>query len=289
MCDTCKSLSKGNSVIHVKSSFLDSGGYTKMQQTPSPAVTTSATAYARFEKEVRDYFRLVMKEALSAAQGQQFPSTQSLVAEVERVIKHNRVNVPVYIREFLVRQFAAGSVIGLSQLPANLRGTVFPSLIEEQIETTITRLQNGTANATKTTLRSLIGDGLELGESVPELTARIQDWGRRNGDLDRQVKWRARRVARTESSRALNEGQVESWKESGLTRMKWVVAPNPCDFCKMMKRKGETQPIDQPFFGQGETLKSDTGSTLTFDYAAVKSPPLHPNCRCTLKPIISFK
>lgn len=288
MCDTCKSLKKQGH-INVKSSFLDAGGYIKMQQTPSPAVTTSVTAYARFEKEVRDYFRQVMKEALSAAQGQQFANTQSLVAEVERVMRTNRVNVPAFIREFLVRQFTAGTVLGLSQLPASLRGTILPSLIEQQIENTITRLQNGTANATRVTLRSLIGDGIELGESVPQLTERIQVWSRRNGDIDRQVKWRARRVARTESSRALNEGQVESWKESGLTRMKWVVAPNPCEFCEMMRRKGETQPISQPFFGQGETLKSKEGSTLTFDYAAVKSPPLHPNCRCTLKPIISFK
>ena len=181
--------------------------------------------------------------------------------------------------------------MGLSQVPPAARGSIanMPAAIERQIEQQIAKLQRGTGKGLEASLRSLVGDGLEKGETITELSERIQEWARRNGDIDRQIKWRARTVARTEASRALNEGQVGAWQESGIRRVKWSVAPNPCDFCRQMGRRGVSQPIDEPFFNQGDQLNLDVLGTLNFDYGAVKSPPLHPNCRCTLEPIISYK
>jgi hypothetical protein len=46
-------------------------------------------------------------------------------------------------------------------------------------------------------------------------------------------------------------------------------------------------PIDEPFYNVGDRLTTSKGKILNFDYAAVKSPPLHPNCRCTLLPILT--
>jgi hypothetical protein len=67
--------------------------------------------------------------------------------------------------------------------------------------------------------------------------------------------------------------------------MKWQIAPNPCEFCRAMSQK--PHPIDEPFYNVGDRLVTGKGRILNFDYAAVKSPPLHPNCRCTLLPIVS--
>ena len=287
MCEAC------NKSITVNQSMMDFGTpivHTKAA-TPDPAITTSATAFARFQREVRAYFRDVLKSSIVDVDPGSFTDAQSMIAEMQRRLQVNKILLPEFIREFLTRQALAGAEMGLTQLPVGMRApaTNMPSAIERQIEEQVARLQSGTGKGLEASLRTLVGDGLERGETIPELTDRVQQWARQNGDIDRQIKWRARTVARTESSRALNEGQVEAWKESGLTRMKWSVAPNPCDFCRQMGKRGITQPIDQPFFNQGDQLNVDKGGTLNFDYGAVKAPPLHPNCRCTLRPIISFK
>ena len=274
-------------VMNIKHSDLDSGLYIRTKaETPDPAITTSATAYARFQRELRQYLKLILTDATNINVGQH-PNVESAYAEMQRRVLQHQLAIPQFVQQFLMRQADAGMAIGMSRIPEGRRVQVMPEMIDRQIEEATVRLQRQAKQSLRTSLRSLMGDGLERGETIRELSGRVQDWARRNGDIDRQVKWRATRVARTESSRALNEGQVEAWKEAGLTRMKWQIAPNPCEFCKMMSQK--PHPIAKPFFGQGEVLQTDSGKRLTFDYSAIKSPPLHPNCRCTLLPIISNK
>jgi hypothetical protein len=274
-------------VMNIKHSDLDSGLYIRTKaETPDPAITTSATAYARFQRELRQYLKLILTDA-TEIDLERYPNAQTAYAEMERLVLQHQRAIPAFVQQFLIRQATAGMAIGMSRIPEGRRVQVFPEVIDRQIEEATVRLQRQAKQSLRTSLRSLMGDGLERGETIRELSGRVQDWAKQNGDIDRQVKWRATRVARTESSRALNEGQVEAWKEAGLTRMKWQIAPNPCDFCKMMSQK--PHPIAKPFFGQGEVLQTDTGKRLTFDYSAIKSPPLHPNCRCTLLPIISNK
>ena len=271
----------------IKHSDLDSGLYIRTKaETPDPSITTSATAYARFQRELRQYLKLILTDA-TAIDIERYPNAQAAYAEMERLVVQHQRAIPAFVQQFLLRQADAGMAIGMSRIPESRRVQVFPEMIDRQIEEATVRLQRQAKQSLRTSLRSLMGDGLERGETIRELSGRVQDWARRNGDIDRQVKWRATTVARTESTRALNEGQIEAWKEAGVTRMSWRKAPNPCEFCDMMSRKAIG--IEQPFFGQGDTLKSKTGRILKFDYSAIKSPPLHPNCRCTLLPIISNK
>ena len=274
-------------VMNIKHSDLDSGLYIRTKaETPDPAITTSATAYARFQRELRQYLKLILTDATNINVGQH-PNVESAYAEMQRRVLQHQIAIPQFVQQFLMRQADAGMAIGMSRIPEGRRVQVMPEMIDRQIEEATVRLQRQAKQSLRTSLRSLMGDGLERGETIRELSGRVQDWAKQNGDIDRQVKWRATRVARTESSRALNEGQVEAWKEAGLTRMKWQIAPTPCEFCRMMSQK--PHPIAKPFFGQGEVLQTDSGKRLTFDYSAIKSPPLHPNCRCTLLPIISNK
>lgn len=279
-CD-CEHI-KGMVIDH---SELDSGVYIRTKnQTPDPSVTTSATAYARFQKELRDYLRSILGAAIDVDLAA-FRTPQAAQAEMLRLIAQHDIPMPEYVRRFLARQAFAGMGIGMSRVPVAQQAVPLPDLVNEQVDETIVRLQAQARQSLKTGLRSLFGDGLERGETIRELSSRVQEWAKENGDIDRQVKWRATRVARTEASRSLNEGQVSAWKQVGLTRMKWQIAPNPCEFCRSMSQK--PHPIDEPFYNVGDRLVTSKGKILNFDYAAVKSPPLHPNCRCTLLPIVS--
>jgi hypothetical protein len=91
---------------------------------------------------------------------------------------------------------------------------------------------------------------------------------------DRLLRQRALLIARTETLRAVNEGQQALWEQAvrdgllGAKVMKlWIVTPDDktCPSCKAVRPK--RVPL-RSLFRSG--LKT------------VPTPPLHPNCRCTV-------
>ena len=269
----------------IQHSMLDSAAYiiTKAE-TPDPAVTTSATAYAKFNTELRNYLSEIMRDAISIDLAME-SSAQSALASMEQRLLTSEMALPDVVRDFLSRQARAGMQMGMSQVPVDVQVPIQPTAFDRRLEEGLVRLERQTRNTTTVAIRDLFGDGLERGESIDELASRVQSWARRGGDVDRQAKWRATRVARTEASRVLNEGQIAAWEEAGIEKMQWLVAPQPCEFCAMMKKRARVD-INAPFFTQGDSLVTSTGKRLNFDYAAINGPPLHPNCRCTLEPVI---
>lgn len=96
----------------------------------------------------------------------------------------------------------------------------------------------------------------------------------------RQLKNRAETIARTETIRSSNQGQLETWDQAmgkGLidadsARKLWIVTPDDriCDICAEMD--GVSVPYDESF-------QTDDGE--------IDAPPLHPNCRCSVGLIFS--
>ena len=96
---------------------------------------------------------------------------------------------------------------------------------------------------------------------------------------------RASMLARTGSIWAYNEGAVERYVADGVEVVEWLTADDDltCPFCAEMNGKRvETQ---ESFFSNGDALQAG-GETLKFGRFDVKHPPLHPNCRCTLIPVV---
>lgn len=92
---------------------------------------------------------------------------------------------------------------------------------------------------------------------------------------DKQLSYRARVIAHTESIRAVNEGQLETWnqaKDMGLideedVRKVFIVTPDDrlCEICAPME--GVKAKINEPF-------NTPIGPVMT--------PGLHPSCRCAM-------
>ena len=100
---------------------------------------------------------------------------------------------------------------------------------------------------------------------------------------------RAEMIARTESARGFVEGQRAAWQESGVvTGKKWMLAADACPFCTAAAAQfnDKSTPLDQPFYRKGSTLTAADGSVMNLDYSDVQGPPLHPNDRCDLEPIL---
>ena len=111
-------------------------------------------------------------------------------------------------------------------------------------------------------------------QAVADLTTQALAEGWSNNDLADALDSsgafggaRAETIARTETAAADVQGALIGWQASGVvTGKQWLVADaNECDLCAELD--GEVVELD------GEFPDGD--------------PPLHPNCRCTVLPVLS--
>lgn len=139
---------------------------------------------------------------------------------------------------------------------------------------------------TASLLRQTLSEGVTSGEGIPQLSARIEAvYSDARG-------YRATRIARTETLRASNFGALEAYKQSKVVEKKeWLTAKDErvCPWCGPLN--GKQLDLSDPFAEKGQTIngKNESGKSvrLTVGLADINMPPLHPNCRCTLIPIVS--
>jgi HK97 family phage portal protein len=130
-------------------------------------------------------------------------------------------------------------------------------------------------------LSEQIADGMSQGEALSAVTSRVKD------SLQLDASWRAERIARTETSRAYSAGKVQAWKEAGVKRKRFLLAPDSCPICKgFASQFNEAHDIDRPFLAVGESFKDSEGNEVANDYLDIDGPPVHPQCRCTVVPVL---
>lgn len=90
---------------------------------------------------------------------------------------------------------------------------------------------------------------------------------------ERVLKQRAENIARTESLRAANQGQIALWRQAvqqGLlpatVKRRWIVSGDERTCSRCLDLEDQQAGLDQVFDEGGEE---------------VMAPPLHPSCRCT--------
>ena len=99
-------------------------------------------------------------------------------------------------------------------------------------------------------LRRELALGFEAGESISQLTKRIE------GYFTDNEKYRAEMVTRTEVIAAFNEGHLHRYETEGVEKSEFYAAPDACAEC---------QPLD------GEVYITKEAHGII---------PVHPNCRC---------
>lgn len=223
--------------------------------------------------------------------------TAELTLEVEALLKSARWDkeIVAVMRPYLQRSLQAGIQIGTDTIKQLAKAV--PDFAPVQaglasyVETESTRLSRGLATSvnryTAVRVRDLLGDGIQSGETIPQLAERVREWAGEKGDAQRATRSRALMIARTEANRAARKAEVEAWHSTGLVEAKtWLLAPDPCEFCEaaaaQFGQKGVG--VNEPFYARGTVLTGADGSEMTLDYEAIDGPPLHPNCRCSLQP-----
>lgn len=91
-------------------------------------------------------------------------------------------------------------------------------------------------------------------------------------------KYRSMRIAVTETQRAVHDGLLQQYKESGVVEAKaWLLSGAPCDVCIAIAAENE----------QGIALAESFARVGKSEaYSNINIPPAHPNCMCSLYPIL---
>jgi len=125
--------------------------------------------------------------------------------------------------------------------------------------------------ALKKTREELHAGVVEQGESLEKLTKRV---GR---IFDGAETWRARRIAQSETSRAVHAAQEQAAVQSGVVRgWEWLLSSDACPECLAVAEKARFVKLGQPF----AVTSPDPV------YGAVKFPPLHPHCACSVLEVL---
>lgn len=105
-------------------------------------------------------------------------------------------------------------------------------------------------------MKSELTNGIIQGKSIYQVASAMEE--RLNVGKNK-----TQRLVRTEYMHALNQGQIESYKAAGYTKLRWsaTMDSRTSEMCR--ERNGKEYPIDQ-----------------------LPDIPAHPNCRCTFIPVI---
>jgi hypothetical protein len=122
-------------------------------------------------------------------------------------------------------------------------------------------------------LRDALHQGLvPHGESIPQLTKRVQ------GVFENAEKWRARRIAQTETSRAMFQAKDEQARRSNVVvGWRWSLSSDACPVCVAIAARKPVVKLGEPFAIIG---KNPT-------YSTIYHPPAHPHCLLPETPVIA--
>ena len=186
------------------------------------------------------------------------------------------------LKEPLTDMIGAGGSAGLDKINIDTGFDVTNPEVVSFINRQTTLLAGEISQLTRQKVESVLRDGITSGATPTDIANAIEDTGSFSPA-------RAEAIARTESANAFVEGQKESWRQSNVVRgVKWLLAPNACEFCRATAAKfnNVVQPLDKPFYSLGDTVTGTEGGKLNVNFRNITGPPLHPNDRCDLVPVL---
>lgn len=227
-----------------------------------------------FENKVKQYIDGLVERALAQIPNELPQSkNKALLNEEAEIIQATIDFTPILNEVALLSGQSALALIGSDKpfISPDLRPT---------IERNVRKFAQSIIETDREKMIDIIAQGIANGESVTKIRTNIVD------TFAEYSKVQANRVTRTEVLRASNTGAIQAWKESGVVEaQQWLTAKDDRvdPLCEYMN--GTIIPLGKAYFKRGEELTVGD-HTAKFNYGSVKEPPLHPNCRCTLLPVL---
>lgn len=137
--------------------------------------------------------------------------------------------------------------------------------LRKRVQESVEKFTKSMLDTDQKHLSDLITNGIEQGESIQQIRSQITE------DFGNYSTMQAQRITRTEVMRAANQSTLDAFKQSGVVQGQQWVAFNSTDECADYDGKVET--LDSTFY-QADYEFTDG------------EPPLHPNCKCILMPVL---
>jgi phage portal protein BeeE len=189
------------------------------------------------------------------------------------------------IRPYIVRMFEQGTAGGMRAIgqPKEDAFSVYPDRAVGYLSQYTVQLAKEVTGTVQAELQEALITGLVEGESIVDRTGRVME------AMGETAPWKAERIARTEGTRAMVEGEREAWKANGIEEVEWLLSAEPCPACEGFAQQfNKPVGIRAPFLRVGETFSDSAGQVVTVTHKDVTGPPLHPGCRCKLLPVTGY-
>lgn len=199
------------------------------------------------------------------------------------------VNLTAYAPElqkllapFIDELFGIGVEQGVSSVPAVQFDDPMDALPDrgaEWMRNYTVRLSQEITDTMQKDLTEAIAKSIAEGNPIDEATVDVAN------ALQDTSGVRAERIARTETSRAVQNGELEAWKALGGKRWKWQKSANACPVCDALAERVNADggwPIGKAVLGIGEPLALASGETFSTTYAPIDIALGHPFCRCKM-------
>jgi HK97 family phage portal protein len=153
--------------------------------------------------------------------------------------------------------------------------------VQEYLKERIYKFSFEINEETNKLLSETLADGVAQGEGVPLLRKRVDEL------FSGMEKYRSERIARSEVIRASGFATTQAYEQSGVVEaVEWMTTNDDvtCEFCEPLD--GKQVDLGKSFFKVGDDYVGSDGGVLDLSYENINFPPLHPNCRCTVVPVI---
>lgn len=228
------------------------GEYIKRVNNYGPLKRKLNDYFATQEKEVQKNLREEMK-GLTAKEFK-YKALSDVLFDKTNAIKTGISLITPFIEQYLKQGGQAGNDA------ANGDGfNMDDSKVQEFIPKRAEYFAETINNTTSEDLLNSIQDGIDAGESLDEISARVADIYGKAQD------YRTDMIARTEVAAASNFGSIQGYKQAGVEKHQWIVVDPKDEDC--LENDGDIEVIGDAF-PNGDT-----------------EPPVHPNCQCTTIPI----
>lgn len=227
----------------------------------------------------RDQKKAVVKEVNTNAIDDE--QRRKIERQITKVITRSEGILLDLATEHLAEMILTGGEIGAEVIGPDFE--LDNADVIEFIEAYSLKFAQGVNDATDRQIRGILRRGFAEQWSVTKIRDKIRE------KFNDYSKERAQTIARTEVIRASSGGSKFAWKKAGVRELQWLAAEgDACPFCEELD--GMIVGIDDSFVHEGEEIRAqdEDGNDIQMkvDYESVDHPPVHPNCRCAIIPVV---
>jgi len=210
-----------------------------------------------FSSELGQIIKIILEEDYKSAAA--IMDINVILAKIMNTINKNKTELQL-VMEPLYREASLGAdTLARSVLKDDSLG-----IVSEEIVASLTNKITDISNYTYKLVRNQIKDGINEGETINQISKRVQKVYKFNSA-------RARTIARTESGSVIHQTTDQRYKEAGVQKKEWITAHD--DKVRERHTSNASQgviPYDQPF-NNGQMFPNDGAGSASDNI----------NCRCS--------